>query len=186
MKILILRSSAAKRILLTMLRVAWLALAVLLVALFLAGQGPRIRELNTICVGAGWLRWPALVADLEGVPCGAVTTSAWAPVVIHAFGLGGATLLFMVYLLFVGLLLKTALSVREPSGRLLAVGVASLFACQTVINLAMTVGLLPIVGMPLPFLSYGGSSLLTSFAALGLVLNVGSDHPVEFGRGDFD
>jgi rod shape determining protein RodA len=50
----------------------------------------------------------------------------------------------------------------------------------------MTVGLLPIVGVPLPFLSYGGSSLLTSFLALGLVLNVGVDPPVEFGRGDFE
>ncbi len=108
------------------------------------------------------------------------------PVMIHAFGLMGATLLFMIYLLFIGLILRTALKVREPSGRLLAVGVASLFACQTAINLGMTLGLLPIVGMPLPFLSYGGSSMLTSFAALGLVLNVGSDHPVEFGRGDFD
>ena len=108
------------------------------------------------------------------------------PVIIHAFGLVGATLLFMLYLLFIGLILRTALKVREPSGRLLAVGVGCVFACQTVINLAMTLGLLPIVGMPLPFLSYGGSSLLTSFAALGLVLNVGSDHPVEFGRGDWD
>lgn len=108
------------------------------------------------------------------------------PVIIHAFGLVGATLLFMLYLLFIGLILRTALKVREPSGRLLAVGVGCIFACQTVINLAMTLGLLPIVGMPLPFLSYGGSSLLTSFAALGLVLNVGSDHPVEFGRGDWD
>ncbi|MDA1194991.1 MAG: FtsW/RodA/SpoVE family cell cycle protein [Planctomycetota bacterium] len=108
------------------------------------------------------------------------------PVFIHVYGLAGASLLFALYLLFIGLILRTALKVREPSGRLLAVGVACLFACQTVINLAMTLGLLPIVGMPLPFLSYGGSSLLTSFAALGLVLNVGSDHPVEFGRGDFE
>jgi len=108
------------------------------------------------------------------------------PVMIHAFGLVGATVLLAIYLLFIGLILKTALQVREPSGRLLAVGVASLFACQTVINIGMTLGLLPIVGMPLPFLSYGGSSMITSFAALGLVLNVGSDHPVEFGRGDFD
>lgn len=108
------------------------------------------------------------------------------PVVIHAYGLAGATLLFMLYLLFIGLILRTALKVREPSGRLLAVGVASLFACQMVINLGMTLGLLPIVGMPLPFLSYGGSSMLVSFMALGLVLNVGSDHPVEFGRGDWD
>ena len=108
------------------------------------------------------------------------------PVFVSAFGLSGATLLFLVYLIFVGLLLRTAIHVREPSGRLLAVGVATLFACQSVINLAMTIGLLPIVGMPLPFLSYGGSSMLTSFIALGLVLNVGADHPVEFGRGDFD
>jgi len=108
------------------------------------------------------------------------------PVIIHAYGLAGATLLFMLYLLFIGLILHTALKVREPSGRLLAVGVASLFACQMVINLSMTLGLLPIVGMPLPFLSYGGSSMLVSFMALGLVLNVGSDHPVEFGRGDFE
>jgi rod shape determining protein RodA len=108
------------------------------------------------------------------------------PVVVHAFGLAGVTVVFLLYLLFVALLLRTAGKVREPSGRLLAVGVAALFAWQTLINLGMTLGLLPIVGMPLPFLSYGGSSLLTSFAALGLVLNVGSDHPVEFGRGDFD
>ena len=108
------------------------------------------------------------------------------PVFVTAFGSAGALVLFGLYALFVGLLLRTALTVREPSGRLLAVGVATLFATQTLINIAMTVGLLPIVGMPLPFLSYGGSSLLTSFAALGLILNVGADHPYEFGRGDFD
>ncbi|MHC5009718.1 MAG: FtsW/RodA/SpoVE family cell cycle protein [Planctomycetota bacterium] len=108
------------------------------------------------------------------------------PVLLTSFGFLGATLFLLVYLGFVWLLLRTALRVREPGGRLLCVGVAALFACQAAINMAMTVGLLPIVGMPLPFLSYGGSSLLTSFIALGLVLNVGADHPVEFGRGDFD
>jgi len=108
------------------------------------------------------------------------------PVLITSFGTLGMTGFLLLYLLFVWLLLRTALRVREPAGRLLAVGVATLFACQATINMAMTVGLLPIVGMPLPFLSYGGSSLLTSFIALGLVLNVGADHPVEFGRGDFD
>ena len=108
------------------------------------------------------------------------------PVLITAFGTAGATLFLLLYLLFVALLLRTALKVREPSGRLLAVGIATLFACQAAINMAMTLGLLPVVGMPLPFISKGGSSLLTSFVALGLVLNVGADHPVEFGRGDFD
>ena len=108
------------------------------------------------------------------------------PVLLTVFGSVGMSAFLLLYLLFVALLLRTALRVREPAGRLLAVGIATLFACQATINMAMTVGLLPIVGMPLPFLSYGGSSLLTSFVALGLVLNVGADHPVEFGRGDFD
>ena len=108
------------------------------------------------------------------------------PVLVTSFGTVGASVFLVLYLLFIWLLLRTAFRVREPSGRLLAVGVATLFACQATINMAMTIGLLPIVGMPLPFLSYGGSSLLTSFIALGLVLNVGADHPVEFGRGDFD
>jgi cell division protein FtsW (lipid II flippase) len=108
------------------------------------------------------------------------------PVVLTCFGLVGAGVLLGLYALFVWLLLVTAARVREPSGRMLAVGVAALFACQIVINAGMALGLLPIVGMPLPFLSAGGSSLMTSFLALGLALNVGADHPVEFGRGDFE
>jgi rod shape determining protein RodA len=108
------------------------------------------------------------------------------PVLVSSFGSLGALGFLLVYLLLIGLMLRTALRVREPSGRLLAVGVATLFACQGLINMAMTVGLLPVVGMPLPFISKGGSSLLASFVALGLVLNVGADSPVEFGRGDFD
>jgi rod shape determining protein RodA len=107
-------------------------------------------------------------------------------VLANAFGLFGVTVLLALYLLFLGLLLRTALRVREPSGRLLAVGAWALFAVQAVVNMAMTVGLLPIVGMPLPFISYGGSSLLTSFLALGLILNVGAERTVEFGRSDFD
>ncbi len=108
------------------------------------------------------------------------------PVFANAFGLAGVTVLLLLYLLFLWLLLRTALRVREPSGRLLAVGAWALFAVQALVNMAMTLGLLPIVGMPLPFISYGGSSLLTSFLALGLVLNVGAERTVEFGRSDFE
>lgn len=108
------------------------------------------------------------------------------PVFCNAFGLAGVSVLLLLYLLFLALLLRTALRTREPSGRLFAVGTWALFAVQAVINMAMTIGLLPIVGMPLPFVSYGGSSLLTSFLALGLVLNVGAERAMEFGRSDFD
>ena len=105
--------------------------------------------------------------------------------IVTAFGMAGALLLFGLYALLILLILRIAMRVREPSGRLLTIGVATMFAFQTMINVGMTIGLFPIVGMPLPFLSAGGSSLIASFLALGLVLNVGADHPVEFGRDDF-
>ena len=54
-----------------------------------------------------------------------------------------------------------------------AVGIVTLLATQTVINTAMTVGLLPVVGITLPLMSYGGSSLIMTAAALGLLMNVG-------------
>jgi rod shape determining protein RodA len=108
------------------------------------------------------------------------------PVFAAAHGFLGVTGLFALYFAFLAVLLATATKVREPSGRMLVVGVFTLFAAQGIVNLGMTVGLLPVVGVTLPFFSYGGSSLLTSYLALGLVLNVGIDPPLEFGRGDFD
>lgn len=108
------------------------------------------------------------------------------PVFAARFGFLGVTLLLVVYLLFLGALLSTALRVREPSGRLVVVGVFTLLASQVVVNMGMTLGLLPVVGVTLPFFSYGGSSLLTTYLALGLVLSVGADPPVEFGRTSYD
>jgi rod shape determining protein RodA len=108
------------------------------------------------------------------------------PVFAARFGFLGVTALLAVYLLFLGALLSTAMRVREPSGRLVVVGVFTLLSSQVIVNLGMTLGLLPVVGVTLPFLSYGGSSLLTTYLALGLVLNVGADPPVEFGRTTYD
>ena len=62
---------------------------------------------------------------------------------------------------------------REPFGRLLATGVAALFAVAGVIHTGMTVGLLPITGLSLPLVSHGGSGLVGHAVALGLLLNVG-------------
>jgi rod shape determining protein RodA len=108
------------------------------------------------------------------------------PVFAARFGFLGVTMLLALYLLFLGVLLSTALRVREPSGRLIVVGVFTLLSSQIVVNLGMTLGLLPVVGVTLPFFSYGGSSLLTTYLALGLVLGVGADPPVEFGRTTFE
>ncbi|MBI2555117.1 MAG: FtsW/RodA/SpoVE family cell cycle protein, partial [Candidatus Rokubacteria bacterium] len=63
-------------------------------------------------------------------------------------------------------------SAREPVGRLVALGATALVASQVLVNVGMVTGLLPVVGIPLPLMSYGGSSMLASLMALGLLLSV--------------
>jgi rod shape determining protein RodA len=85
--------------------------------------------------------------------------------------IGSLTVLLLYCVLFArGLLI--AGETRDPYGRLLAVGIVALMGSQVLINTAMTVGLLPITGMTLPLMSYGGSSLLTMCLALGLLVNI--------------
>ena len=61
---------------------------------------------------------------------------------------------------------------RDRFGVLLSLAVASIFFWQVAINIGMTAGLFPIVGIPLPLMSYGGSSIVATMAALGLLLNI--------------
>jgi cell division protein FtsW (lipid II flippase) len=93
--------------------------------------------------------------------------------VAERWGLAGGILTLGIYLVLFGKGLMIAGATREPFGRLVAVGIVALLATQTVINTAMTVGLLPVVGITLPLMSYGGSSLLMTAVALGLLMNVG-------------
>ena len=81
----------------------------------------------------------------------------------------------VVIALFVWLLVRIAqiaLTASELQGRLLATGVVSWIAYQAFVNMGMVMGLLPVVGVPLPFLSYGGSSMLTIWLALGLLQSI--------------
>jgi cell division protein FtsW (lipid II flippase) len=89
------------------------------------------------------------------------------------FGLPGMALVLSLFALLTGRGLAIAAETREPFGRLLAAGIAALFAVEALINTGMTVGLLPITGLSLPLVSYGGSGLLAHAAALGLLMNVG-------------
>ncbi|MBM2845094.1 MAG: rodA [Bacteroidetes bacterium] len=88
--------------------------------------------------------------------------------------LGAATVL----MLFMGLLMggvKIASAVKNKYGSYLAIGITSIFAVHVVMNVGMSLGLLPVVGVPLPFLSYGGSALLTNMAMVGILLNLYSN-----------
>ena len=91
----------------------------------------------------------------------------------------------VLYLALIGQGLRIAAATREPFGRLLAVGIVTLLAAQVVINTGMTVGLMPITGLTLPLLSYGGSSLLMTSVALGLLISVGLRPGFEVGRDPF-
>jgi len=107
-------------------------------------------------------------------------------VIVNRFGLLGALAIIASYLLwFVGAVAVAGLC-KDPFGRLIAVGFAALILTQAAINIGMTLGILPITGMTLPFVSYGGSSLLTVFAMAGLVLNVGLRRPEKLYRPSFE
>jgi rod shape determining protein RodA len=87
---------------------------------------------------------------------------------------GFAGCVFVLGLLFgiMLLCLDVAYSTNDPFGRLLVVGVCTMFFVQTFVNVGMTIGLMPITGLTLPLVSFGGSSLMTSMAGLSLVVNV--------------
>jgi len=84
---------------------------------------------------------------------------------------GGATLLSL-YAIIMWRILRAAQLARDNFGMLLCVGVAAMFAFQIFESVGMATGIMPVTGIPLPFLSYGGSSTVTSFIAVGLVANV--------------
>ncbi|HVX14107.1 MAG TPA: FtsW/RodA/SpoVE family cell cycle protein [Pirellulales bacterium] len=93
-------------------------------------------------------------------------------VICERLGWAGAASVLGLVLVVCWRGLVVARRTREPFGRLAAVGVVGLFAVQTLINTAMTVGLLPITGLSLPLVSYGGSGLLAHAAALGILFNI--------------
>ncbi|QDT17124.1 FtsW/RodA/SpoVE family cell cycle protein [Alienimonas californiensis] len=92
--------------------------------------------------------------------------------VAERFGLPGTLAVLGLFGTLVASCLRVAARCGDPFGRLTAAGVGALFGTQAVINTAMTVGLMPITGLALPLVSYGGSSLVACGAAVGLVIGV--------------
>lgn len=93
-------------------------------------------------------------------------------VVGEKYGFLGATLLLMLYFLLVHRMVGMIVDTKEFAGSYLVAGVTAMLVFQIFVNIGMHIGLVPLTGISLPFISYGGSSLLTSMLALGLVLSV--------------
>lgn len=94
--------------------------------------------------------------------------SIWA----EEFGFIGSVIFLSIYFFLILWGLNSAVSSRDKFGTLLSIGVVSLIFWEAFINLAMVMGLLPVVGMPLPLFSYGGSSLITTMAGIGILISV--------------
>ncbi|WP_100405162.1 rod shape-determining protein RodA [Bacillus solitudinis] len=93
-------------------------------------------------------------------------------VIAEEFGFIGATVLIVTYFLLFYRMIIIALTCNNYYGTYLVSGVIGLLVFQVFQNIAMTIGLMPITGLALPFISYGGSALLTNMLAVGIVLNV--------------
>lgn len=93
-------------------------------------------------------------------------------VVGEELGFLGAGFLLFLYFNLLNRTLQVAFQSRDLFGRLLVGGIVSMWLFHILENVGMTIGLMPITGIPLPFLSYGGSFMLTNMIALGLILNV--------------
>jgi len=93
-------------------------------------------------------------------------------VIGEEWGLAGTVTVVLLYMALTAGILGVAHRTREPFGRLVCVGVASLIAGQAFMNLGIATGMLPVTGLPLPLVSYGGSSTLATALGLGCVLDV--------------
>ncbi|MBU4477952.1 MAG: rod shape-determining protein RodA [Candidatus Omnitrophica bacterium] len=121
-----------------------------------------------MCMGKGWLT--GTQNQLNFLP--ERHTDFIFSVVGEEWGFIGTAIVLFVFLLLVMRGLKIAETTNDISGKLIAVGVTTMLALHVIINIGMTLGLMPVVGMPLPFISYGGSALISNLIAVGFLFNV--------------
>ncbi len=88
------------------------------------------------------------------------------------FGFVGALAVLALFALLLWRSIRIAWLAKDPFGTYVAAGIASMFAIQMFVNVGMVIGIMPITGIPLPFLSYGGTSILVSFAAIGMLESI--------------
>jgi rod shape determining protein RodA len=90
----------------------------------------------------------------------------------EATGFVGSVFLLIIFGALLWRIIRIAETTTDSFGRLLAVGITAMLAVQIVVNIGMNIRLLPVTGIPLPFISYGGTSLFVNMAALGIVQSV--------------
>ncbi len=102
--------------------------------------------------------------------------------IAEEFGLIGGVVLLALYLAVIVYAFAIALRSRSRFGRLLGLGIATNFFLYAFINTAMVTGLIPVVGVPLPLISYGGTAMIAVLIGFGMVMNVGIHRNVRISR----
>ncbi|MBI1976237.1 MAG: rod shape-determining protein RodA [Candidatus Omnitrophica bacterium] len=93
-------------------------------------------------------------------------------VVGEEWGFAGALILLLLYCWFIRRMTQIIEQTHDPYGKLLAAGITTLLAVHVLVNIGMTSGIMPVVGLPLPLVSYGGSNMLTFMIGFGLMVNI--------------
>jgi len=148
---------------------------------------------------AGYQQMQALTAMGSGgptgkgpgdIPVGHVIPEAETDMIFaiigEQFGLIGSIAVLAAYIVLFIAGIEIASSTREPFGRLVAIGIVALLASQAVLNLGVVMRLFPVTGVTLPFVSYGGSSLVASYISAGFLLNIGQNRPLVIARNSFE
>jgi len=139
------------------------------------GAGWNKRQ-SEIAVGSGGLWGKGYLHGTQNIlgflPRSVAPTDFIYSVIAEEKGFIGSLTVLVVFGVVLMFGMMTALRTRDGMGRLLCVGVVSLVFCHVFINIAMTVGLMPITGLPLPLLSYGGSFMVIMMSALGIIQSV--------------
>jgi rod shape determining protein RodA len=94
-------------------------------------------------------------------------------VIGEELGFAGGALVLFLFLILLWRIMTVAATSKDKYGALIATGVTAMIGFHVLENVGMTMGVMPVTGIPLPFISYGGSSLMANMIAIGLVLNVG-------------
>ena len=137
------------------------------------GSGWHILQ-SKIAIGSGKL-WGEGMLNLETKELAFLPeqhTDFIFSVIAKKGGFIGAAILLLLFLLFLRRIFFLSKKIKNNSFSLVTVGIGTLFTFQIIVNISMTLGALPVVGIALPFISYGGSSILMSFTLLGFLLNI--------------
>lgn len=138
------------------------------------GRGFQLKQ-ALIAIGSGQLFG-------KGIDTPTQASFGWVPVgesdfiftvIAEKLGFIGAGLLMILFFFLIYRMIRIAMEAKDPFGSYVVAGVVGMLTFQIFENIGMTIQLMPITGIPLPFISYGGSSLITNFLIIGVVLNVG-------------